>query len=78
MTEAQAIQRVEQARPRLDVDPAYGVADAERAIVQYTRNRARPGKIEDRIAWIITLAGATGYALVHVDDRTGDILEVLQ
>ena len=78
MTEQQAISLVELERDNLDIDPLMEPASAERAIVQYMSDRSRPGHIEDRVAWIVELSSAAGFALVHVDDSTGQILEVLR
>lgn len=78
MTDQEAIAVVERKRTELRIRRNMEVSSAERAIVQYVKDRTKPGRVEDRIAWIIELANAEGFARVHVDDRTGDVLEVLR
>ncbi|MCK4341231.1 MAG: PepSY domain-containing protein [Phycisphaerae bacterium] len=78
MTEDEAIAVVRRERAQLDIDPDMEVASAEQAIVEYMKDRTRPGVVEDRVAWIVELSSNEGFVLVHVDDQTGEILEVLR
>lgn len=78
MSEPQVVAIVQRERGNLDIDPDMEIATVEKAIVEYTPDRSRPGVVEHRIAWIVDLASSGGMARVHVDDRTGEVLEVLR
>ena len=78
MREQDVVAIVQRERDNLDIDPHMEIATVEKAIVEYTPDRSRPGVVEDRIAWIVDLASSQGLARVHVDDRTGQVLEVLR
>ena len=78
MDAEQAVAIVRRERKRLGLGWKLQPVVAEKAIVEYTRDRQRPGVIEDRVAWIVELAGGARQARVHVDDRNGEILEVLR
>jgi len=78
MTDQEAIAVVEKKRSELRIRRNMEVSSAEKAIVEYIKDRSKPGRVEDRIAWIIEMANSEGFVRVHVDDRTGDILEVLR
>jgi hypothetical protein len=76
MTEAQALEIVKERRKEIGIDPEMRVSSAERAIVEYKKDPDEPGPTEDRVAWIIQFSCEWGYAVVHVEDRTGEILTV--
>jgi len=78
ITEAQAVEVVEAKRHKLRIDPEMDVEDAELAIVEYKRNRDRPGPTEDRMAWIVRLVSATGWVEVHVDAIRRKVLAVIR
>ncbi len=78
MTEEEAVAIVEQEREALRIPPRMGVSSAEKAIVEFMKDRSRAGRVENRVAWIVDLADAVGFVRVHVDDRSGEILEVLR
>ena len=78
MTKQQAIAVVQRERFHLGLPPSMKMMSAEKAIVEHTRDRSRPGLVEDRIAWIVQLASSEGVAQVRVDDGTGEVLEVLR
>jgi len=77
MTEQEAVAVVLRERRQHRIPDTMEVSSAEKAIVESMRDRTRPGLIENRIAWIVELADGTGFVRVHVDDRSGRILEVL-
>ena len=76
MTEQQAITVVERERKELDIDPGMSVHSAEKAIVEFIKDRTGPGRVDDRIAWIVELTSDMGFVQVHVDDSSGKVLEV--
>jgi hypothetical protein len=76
MTEEQAIATVERRRAELRIARTMKVVSAQRAIVQFKRDRETPGPAEDRVAWIITLVDEGGEMRVDLDDRSGEILLV--
>lgn len=76
MTEAEAINVVTTRQRELQIPAAMKPASAEKAIVEYSKDRSRPGPIENRVAWIVTLMSSTGFVNVQVDDRTGQVLDV--
>jgi hypothetical protein len=76
MTETEAVKLVLAKRRELRIPAAMQPASAEKSIVEYAKDRSRPGPVENRIAWIVTLLSSTGYVNVHVDDRTGEVLDV--
>ena len=78
MNEQQAIAVVQRKRRELEISPDMAVSSAERAIVEHMKDRSRPGPVEHRIAWIIEYACDWGLVVVHVDDDSGDILEVVK
>jgi hypothetical protein len=78
MTEQEAIATVQRRRLDLDIDPDMGIISAEKAIVEHVKDRSRPGVPADRIAWIVELTSKWGQVSVHVDDGTGEVLEVLR
>ena len=76
MTETEAVKVVLGRRRELRIPSAMQPATAEKAIVEYAKDRTQPGPAENRIAWIVTLLSSTGYVNVHVDDRSGQVLDV--
>ena len=78
MTEHEAVEVVKRQRTALKINRGMEVASAEKAVVEYMKDRSKPGRIEDRVAWVVTLANSAGFACVHVDNGTGEILEVLK
>ena len=76
MTSQEAIRLVERRRKKLDIDPEMTFETAVRAIVQHKKNPDRPGRTEDRVAWILTYRSEWGFVEVHVDDARGRILRV--
>jgi hypothetical protein len=74
----QAVAAVRRQRAALMIPPDLTVAGSEKALIEYKTNRDRPGPTEDRVAWIVTLTGPTGWAHVHVDADTGEVLAVLR
>lgn len=76
MTETEAVKVVTARQRELRIPAAMKPASAEKAIVEYARDRSRPGPVENRVAWIVTLMSSTGFVNVHVDDRTGEVLDV--
>ena len=78
MNQHEAIEIVNRQRATLEIGRDMEVSYTERAIVEHMKDRTRPGRVEDRIAWIVELANNAGFVHVHVDDETGDILEVLR
>jgi len=76
VTESEAIAAVHDQRERLALDEEMHLASAEKAIVEFLADRSRPGPIAHRIAWIVTFSSAWGFAQVHVDDASGEILHV--
>jgi hypothetical protein len=78
MTAPEAMAVVREERGRLEIDDELRVASTERALVPFLADRTRPGKIEHRVAWIVTLSSDWGFAEVHVEDATGRILDVVR
>ncbi len=78
MTEQEAIATVQRERIDLEIDPEMGIISAEKAIVEYVQDRSSPSVSQDRTAWIVSLASQWGLTAVHVDDGTGEVLEVLR
>ncbi len=78
MTGEQAMDTVRRERERLEIDEDLAIESAELSIVEFLPDRENPGPATDRVAWIVDLGCDWGYAKVHVDDRSGDILTVLR
>lgn len=78
MTEEQAVKSVVSRKRELRIPGAMQPASAERAIVEYIKDRSVPGPVENRVAWVVTLVSPTGFVNVHVDDRTQEVLEVVR
>lgn len=78
MTEQQAIAIVQRERQALEIEPEMWVSSTEKGIVEYMKDRSGPAVAEDRVAWIVELTWNWGFVIVHVDDGTGEILEVLR
>jgi hypothetical protein len=70
MSAEQAIAVTEAHRPLLEIDPEMSVSSAEREIVWTAAG--------DKIAWIVTLSSSLGFVRVHVEDTTGQVLEVVR
>ncbi len=78
MTEQEAIRTVEARRRELRISPGMRMTSAEKSIVEFIKDRGRPGAVEDRVAWIVTLTSSLGFVCVHVEDRSGEVLEVIR
>jgi len=78
MTEQEAISTVQANRGRLGIRSGMKLQGAEKAIVEYSRDRKQAGPVEDRVAWIVTYVSDMGFAEVRVDNSTGEVLEVLR
>jgi hypothetical protein len=76
MTEAEAVQRVECRRRKLNIAPEMRFDSAERAIVEYKKNPRRPGPTEDRVAWVIRFSCASGSVGVYLDEADGEVLKI--
>jgi len=48
----------------------------ERVWLEWTPPGAERGATVDRLAWLVTVSDAQGYAIVAIDDRDGEVLEV--
>lgn len=76
MTHAEAIATVTQQRQALGADEESLISGVEKAIVEHMADRSRPGPVEHRVAWLVTLSSAHGFARVQVDDASGRVLHV--
>ncbi|MBK9118704.1 MAG: hypothetical protein IPM18_03755 [Phycisphaerales bacterium] len=78
MTAVEAKAAVQAARHQLELDDEFAPVAAERALVPCAGDGARAKPVEHRVAWIVTLSSAWGFAEVRVDDVTGKILDVVR
>lgn len=78
MTEDQAVAAARKECQRLKLPRNLETVSAERSIVEHVPDRQIPGVPTDRIAWVVEFANAEGMAWVHVDDQSGEILEVIR
>lgn len=78
MTAQEALSLVDGRRRELRIAPDFKPVSAEKSIVEYTKNRQKPGPVENRIAWVVTLGSSLGFVQVHVEDRSGEVLEVIR
>lgn len=78
MTQDQALDIVMRQADKIGLDPVMEFHHGERAIVEYCRDRSRPGRAKDRVAWVLYFRSELGRMEVQVDDRKGDILLVVR
>ena len=78
MTSDEAIAIVEKKRRKLKIADSMQCTSVEKAIVQHVRNRMIRSRPKDCVAWIVEMANDTGFVKVYVDDKTGEILEVIR
>ena len=78
MTQQEAINTVTSQRRQLQIGAGMEVVSAEKAIVEYTKDRNQPGCVENRVAWIVTLGSSRGLVEVRVADESGEVLEVIR
>ncbi len=78
MTKQEVVAIVERERERLAVDPQAEVSSVGKALVARKAEPARRGGGEHRVAWVVELSSGLGYVRVHVDDQTGDVLDVVR
>ena len=74
MTQDQAVAVVERHRGELEIEPDMAFEKAEKAIVRYKRNPSRPGRVQDRVAWLVTYSNDMAFVEIHVDDAKGKVL----
>jgi hypothetical protein len=60
----------------LGIPPERRLVRAERVILEWAPADHDRGDTVDRPAWLVTVADHRGYAVVAIDDRTGEVLEV--
>jgi len=78
MTQDEALQIVMRQADKIGLDPMMEFHHAQRAIVEYCPDRSRPGRVSDRLAWVLYFRGELGRMEVQVDDRKGEILSVVR
>ena len=78
MTRREVLAVVERERERLEVDPQAEVSSVGRALVACTAEPSRRGCEMHRVAWVVELSGKAGYVRVQLDDKTGDVLNVIR
>ena len=78
MTREEAEDLVEKKRGKLDIDPEFGIISTKKGIVEYKSNREKPGKCEDRIAWVVQMTGDLGWVEVQVDAIRRKVLDVIR
>ena len=78
MTAPEAVEAAERACRKQKIGEDMILAGTEQAIVEYRSHRDRPGRAEDRVAWIVRLTGPAGGIRVHIDAVRRKVLEVLR